>query len=74
MVQMVDKVHKVPGRAVARRCGKIAGALIAPGIVERILRHGHELHAVVAKIQNIVCQLMGKRAVIVKITVLAPPP
>ena len=73
-VQVVDKVHKILGRSVARRRGKIAGTLVAPGIVERILRHGHELHAVVAKIQNIVCQLVGKRAVIVKITVLAPPP
>ena len=71
---MVDKVHKVPGRAVARRCGKIAGALIAPGIVKRILGDGHELDAVVAKVQNVIRQLACERAVVVKIAVFAPPP
>ena len=71
---MVDKVHKVPGCAVARRRGKIAGALIAPGIVKRILGDGHELDAVVAKVQNVIRQLARERAIVVKIAVIVPPP
>ncbi len=73
-VHHVHEVHEVVRRAVTRGRREVAGTLIAPRIVERILGHGHQLHAVVAEVGNVPTQLIGKRAVVVEIAVFAPPP
>ena len=74
LMQPVHKIHEIMRRTVARGRRKVAGALIAPRIVQRILRDRHQLHAVVAQFGHIRRKLVGKRAVIVKAAVAAPPP
>ena len=73
-VHHVHEVHEVVRRAVARGRREVAGALVAPRVVERILGHGHQLHAVVAEVGGVLAQLVCERAVVVKIAVFAPPP
>ena len=73
-VHHVHEVHEVVRRAVARGRREVAGALVAPRVVERILGHGHQLHAVVAEVGGVLAQLVRERAVVVKIAVFAPPP
>src|SRR5207244_7050294 len=43
LVQVVDQEHEVLGRAVAARRGEVAGDLVAPRLVERVLHDRHEL-------------------------------
>ena len=43
LVQVVDQEHEVLRRAVAAGRGEVAGRLVAPGAVERMLRHRQEL-------------------------------
>ena len=44
LVQVVDEVHEVLRRAVARGRREVAGGLVAPGAVERVLGDRHQLH------------------------------
>ena len=56
-MQIVDHVHEVLGVAVARGRGVVAGDLIAPGAVKRMLRNAHQLHMGVAHVVDILRQL-----------------
>jgi len=42
LVQAIDELHEIVGRAVAAGGREVADGLIAPGAVERMLHHGHE--------------------------------
>ena len=44
LVQVVDQIHEILRRAVARGGGEIAGGLVSPGAVEGMLHHGQEFH------------------------------
>ena len=43
-MELVDEVHQIVGDAEAAGGGKVAGALVAPGGVQRVLGDGHHLH------------------------------
>ncbi len=43
-VQVVDEVHEILRRAIARRRSEVPCDLIAPRTVERMLHDGHQLH------------------------------
>src|SRR6185436_20019913 len=43
LVEVVDEPHQVLRRAVARARGEVAGALVAPRAVERVLHDRHQL-------------------------------
>src|SRR5262249_49911777 len=70
-VQMIDEVHKVLGRAIACGGRKIAGGLIAPRSVERMLGNRHEFNMREAELIQIIAQRMRKLAVGKKVAVLA---
>ena len=48
LVQLVDKVHEILGRTVPGGGRVIADDLVAPGLVQRVLHHGHQLHVGIA--------------------------
>ena len=62
------------GRAVAAGRCEIPHALIAPAVVQRILRHRQQLHVVIAHIPDVQRQLVGHIPVVQHLTVLCPPP
>ena len=43
LVQVVDQVHEILRRAVARGGREVSGGLVSPGTVEGMLHHGQEL-------------------------------
>ena len=43
LVQVVDQVHEVLRRAVARGGREVSGGLVSPGTVEGMLHHGQKL-------------------------------
>ena len=43
LVQVVDQVHEILRRAVARRGREVSGGLVSPGTVEGMLHHRQEL-------------------------------
>ncbi len=43
LVQVVDQIHEILRRAVARRGREVAGGLVSPGTVKGMLHHGQEL-------------------------------
>ena len=43
LVQVLDQEHEVLRRAVAAGGREVAGGLVAPGAVEGVLHHRHEL-------------------------------
>ena len=74
LVALVDEVHEHIGRTVAGGGSEVAGNLITPGAVKRILGHGHELDVGVAHLLDIGDQLVGELVVIkgVAVGILAP--
>ena len=64
LVQVIDEVHEVLGRAVARRGREISGGLVAPRPVERMLGDRHQLHVREAQVEHVVGELVGDVAVI----------
>ena len=56
LVQVVDEVHEVLRRAVARARGEVPGDLVAPGAVERVLHDRQQLHVREAKLTDVVGQ------------------
>ncbi len=69
LVQVVDQVHEILRRAVARSGREIAGGLVSPGAVERMLHHGQELDVGEAQLADVVGQAgrgfaVGQRAVV----------
>ena len=73
-VEPVHQIHEVMGRAVAAGRCEIPHALIAPAVVQRILRHRQQLHVVIAHIPDVQRQLVGHIPVVQHLAVLCPPP
>ena len=71
---MVHEPHEVLRRTETGGGGKIPRALIAPGIVQRVLRHRQQLHGIVAHVGDIGRQLPGHVPVIKKVAVFMPAP
>ena len=73
-VQPVHQIHEVVGLAIAAGGGKIAHALITPGVIQGIFRHRQQLHGVIAHVPDIGGQPVCQLAVVEKTAVLIPPP
>ena len=73
-MEPVHQIHEVMGRAVAAGGREITHALIAPAVVQRILRHRQQLHIVIAHIPDIQRQLVSNVAVVQHLAVLCSPP
>src|SRR5574341_116115 len=63
LVEPVDKIHEVLGRAIAACRSEIARDLVTPGAVEGMLHHRHELHVGKAQLLDIRGELLRKFAV-----------
>ena len=63
LVQAVDQVHQVLRRAVAAGRREVAGRLVAPRAVERVLHHRQELDVREAELGDVVGQRLGQLAV-----------
>ncbi len=72
-MQRVDQGHEVLWRAVTAGRGEIAGGLIAPRPVERVLHHRQELDMGETEIDQIVGKLLRKLE-IGEMTPVPPPP
>ena len=59
LMESVDELHQLMGLAIAGGSGVVAGHLIAPGHIQRMLHHGQELHVGVIHVQDIGDQLIG---------------
>ena len=68
-VHVVDEPHKVVGRAEPGGGSEIPGALVAPGVVQRVLRHRQQLDGVVAHVTDIGGQLFGQVPVVDEVPV-----
>ena len=66
---MVHEPHEVLRRAEPRGGGKVAGTLVAPRIVQRMLRHRQQLHGGVAHILHIGRQLLRQIPVVQEVAV-----
>jgi hypothetical protein len=64
LVQIVDEVHEILRRTVTRARGEIAGHLIAPRAVERVLHHRQQLDVGEAGLGEIVGERVGELAVV----------
>ena len=69
LVQVVDQVHEILRRAVARGGREVAGGLISPGTVERMLHHRQELDVGEAHLVDVFGEAgrdlaVGQRAVV----------
>ena len=69
LVACIDKVHELLRVAVARRCGVIAGRLVAPGAIEGMLHKRHDLDMRIAHVAHVVHEL--HRQVVVGIELAA---
>ena len=58
-VAAVDEGHELLRRSVARGGCEVAGDLISPGAVERMLHHGQEFQMRIAHVQGVGDQLIG---------------
>ena len=66
----IDKVHELLRVAVARRGGVIAGRLVTPGAIERMLHKRHDLDMRVAHVAHVVHELNRQVVVGVKLAAL----
>ena len=75
LVAVVHEVHEVIGVAEAAGGRKVAGGLVAPRAVERVLGDGQQLDVGVVHLQRVLDQLVGQIPVVEKAVVLghAPP-
>ena len=74
LVQHVDEVHEVLRRAVARGRREVAGRLVAPRAVERVLGHRHQLDVREAPLAHVVGERLRNVAVRrQQVAVVAPP-
>ena len=73
LVQVIDKGHELIGRAIARGRRKVAGGLVTPRSVERVLGDGHQLDVREAHVERVVGQLPRQFNVAQKFTVLSAP-
>ena len=70
LVARIDKVHELLRVAVARRGGIVAGRLVAPGAVERMLHERHDLDMRVAHVAHVVHELHRQVVVGVELAAL----
>ena len=70
LVACIDKMHELLRVAVARRGGVVAGRLVAPGAIERVLHERHDLDMRVAHVAHVVHKLHRQVVVGVKLTAL----
>ena len=63
LVQAVDQIHEILRRAVPARGREITRDLVAPGAVEGMLHHGHELHVGEARVLEVLRKIGGHLAV-----------
>ena len=64
LVAVIDEVHEVFGRAVPAGRGEVAGRLVTPRAVERILAQRHELQVRVTHLVRVIDQLLGQLAIV----------
>jgi hypothetical protein len=74
LVQHVDQVHQVLRRAVARGRREVAGGLVAPGAVERMLRDRQQLDVRESAFAHMVGERMGDVAIGRQHVVAGPAP
>jgi hypothetical protein len=60
LVAAIDEVHEILRRAEARARRVVAHHLVAPGAVERVLGHAHQLDVRVAHVEHVRDQLVGE--------------
>ena len=70
LVARIDKVHELLRVAVARRCGIVAGRLVAPGAVEGMLHERHDLDVRIAHVAHVVYELHRQVVVGVELSTL----
>ena len=70
LVACIDKVHELLRVAVARRGGKVAGRLVAPGAIEGMLHERHDLDMRVAHVAHVVHELHRQVVVGVELAAL----
>ena len=73
-VQVIHEPAEILRRAEAGGGGKVAGALVAPGLIQGVLRHRQELHGGIAQVADVVRQLLPQLPVGEEAAVLMPPP
>ncbi len=69
-METIHQIHEIVRRTVTGRGGEIAGALIAPAFIQRILRYRQELYVVVAHVADILCQTVAHLTVVEDFPVL----
>ena len=60
LVQVVDQVHEILRRAVARGGSEVAGGLISPGAVEGMLHHGQKFDVGESHLVDVVGELAAR--------------
>ena len=70
----VHEILEVLGRAESGGGGEVVAGLVAPGLVERVLGHGHELDVGEAQVGHIGDKLVGQFVVAEEIPVVRPFP
>ena len=70
LVARIDKVHELLRVAVARRGGVVAGRLVTPGAIERMLHKRHDLDMRIAHVAHVVHELHRQVVVGVKLAAL----
>ena len=73
-VKVVYKPHEILRRTESGGRRKVSGALVTPGIIQRMLRHRQQLHGGVAHLLHISRQLPGHIPVIQELAVFMLPP
>ena len=73
-VQVIHEPAEVLRRAEAGGGSEVAGALVAPGLIQGMLRHRQQLHGGVAQVPDILRQLLPQLPVGKEAPVLVPPP
>ena len=74
LMELVDEPHQVVGRAEPAGGREIAGTLIAPGHIQRVLGDGHQLHMGEAHLLDVGDQVLGDGAVGEKLARSGAPP
>ena len=64
LVQIIDQVHQILGRAVPARRREVTGRLIPPGAEKRMLSQGQKLDVGEAHFSNVSRQWLGQLAII----------
>ena len=69
-VETIHQIHKVVRRTVTGGGSKVAGTLISPALVQRILRHRQQLHIVVAHVTDVFRQAVAHLPIVEDFPVL----